>query len=113
MQASVGADELSGKWTWKQACLCATTDGVPRRSLLVALVVGTILNVINQGDVIFGGRSINWPKLILTYFVPYAVCTYGAVSAHLRRRARTQPDAAQPDVSQHSRAAVAKSDQAP
>jgi hypothetical protein len=53
VQASVGADELSGKWTWKQACLCATTDGVPRRSFLVALVVGTILNLI-ANDVVAG-----------------------------------------------------------
>lgn len=28
----------------------ARSDGIPRRSLKVALVVGTILNLINQGD---------------------------------------------------------------
>lgn len=65
---------------WKAICLCAVSDGVPRRSFYVALVVGTILNVINQGDAIFGAQSINWLKFVLTYFVPYAVCTYGAVS---------------------------------
>jgi len=34
---------------WKIACLRAVSDGVPRRSLTVALVVGTVLNLINQG----------------------------------------------------------------
>ena len=66
---------------WKIACRCAVSDGVPRRSLYVALIVGTILNLINQGDAIPG--SVDWLKVILTYFVPYAVCTYGAVSAQV------------------------------
>ena len=68
---------------WKRACLCAISDGVPRRSLYIALVVGTVLNRINQGDALLGTASINWLKLILTYCVPYAVCTYGAVSHQL------------------------------
>jgi len=61
------------------------SDGIPLRSGCVALVVGTILNLINQGDVIFGGMTINWTKIILTYFVPYAVSTYGAVSYRMSR----------------------------
>jgi hypothetical protein len=47
-----------------------------RRSLYVALIVGTVLNPINQGDALLGMASIDWLKLILTYCVPYAVCTY-------------------------------------
>lgn len=66
---------------WKIAYQCAVSDGVPRRSFYVALVVGTILNLINQGDAIFGVGSVDWLKIVLTYFVPYGVCTYGAVSA--------------------------------
>src|SRR5436305_13490342 len=61
---------------WKLACSCAVSDGVPRRSFYVALIVGTVLNLINQGDGLFGMASINWLKLILTYCVAYAVCTY-------------------------------------
>jgi hypothetical protein len=56
-----------------------------RRSLYVALIVGTVLNLINQGDALLGMASINWLKLILTYCVPYAVCTYGAVSYQLKK----------------------------
>ena len=66
------------------ACRCALSGGVPRRSLIVALVVGTVLNLIIQGDALFGAMPLNWLKVILTYFVPYAVCTYGAVFFHLR-----------------------------
>ena len=73
---------------WKFACRCAISNGVPRRSLYVALIVGTVLNLINQGDAVLGMASINWLKLILTYCVPYAVCTYGAVS--YGRDARTK-----------------------
>jgi len=71
--------------TLRLACRCAFSDGVPRRSLCVALVVGTVLNLINQGDALLGAMPINWLKIILTYFVPYAVCTYGAVSFQLRK----------------------------
>lgn len=58
----------------------ATSDGVPARSLKVAVVVGTALNLINQGDALFGEAAINWAKLALTFAMPYAVSTYGAVA---------------------------------
>lgn len=73
---------------WRRACLCAISGGVPRRSLYVALLVGTVLNLINQGDAFLGLVPINWLKLVLTYCVPYAVCTYGAVSYQLRQADR-------------------------
>jgi hypothetical protein len=63
----------------------ALSDGIPRRSFAVALVVGTILNLINQGDALLGSGQINWIKIVLTYFVPYAVSTYGAVSYRLAK----------------------------
>lgn len=64
-------------------CRAACSDGVPRRSLLVAIVVGTVLNIINQGDALLGYADLDWLKLSLTYLVPYIVCTYGAVTAKL------------------------------
>ena len=68
----------------KLVCSSAVADGVPRRSICVALVVGTLLNLINQGDALFGSASVNWLKVVLTYLVPYGVCTYGAVAQHLK-----------------------------
>ena len=52
-----------------------------RRSLLVALVVGTALNLINQGPEMLSGE---WPvlwKLVLTYLVPFLVASYGSYAA--------------------------------
>jgi len=69
---------------WSRIWRCCISEGVPRRSLFVALIVGTILNLINQGDVLFGGGRLNPWKLLLTYAVPYLVATYGAVSYRLR-----------------------------
>jgi hypothetical protein len=68
---------------WKLACSYALSDGVPLRSLWVAVVVGTILNLINQGDALFSGRRLDFTRLALTYIVPYFVSTYGAVPFRL------------------------------
>ena len=59
----------------------ARERGIQQRSVLVALVVGTILNLINQGDALFAGGSVVIWKILLTYCVPYIVATYGAVTA--------------------------------
>ena len=61
----------------------AVTGGVPRRSLSFALVVGSILNLINQGDRLIDGHPLNFIKLALTYCVPYFSSTYGAVAFRL------------------------------
>jgi hypothetical protein len=68
----------------------AVSDGVPRRSFIVALMVGTILNLINQGDALVTGMPLDIAKLLLTYLVPYCVSTYGAVS-YRRHAARLAP----------------------
>jgi short subunit fatty acids transporter len=56
-----------------------------RRSLRVAMVVGSILVAINYGDRIVAGSlgTREFAKIALTYCVPYCVATYAAVSALL------------------------------
>ena len=68
----------------KLVCSYALSEGVPQRSLWVALIVGTILNLINQGDALVAGRHLDIAKLVLTFIVPYFVSTYGAVSFRLQ-----------------------------
>jgi hypothetical protein len=54
-----------------------------RRSARVAVVVGSILVALNQGDQLLAGSfdfAMTWWKLPLTYLVPYCVSTYGALS---------------------------------
>lgn len=70
---------------WRQALSLATSNGVPRRAFLVAVVVGSALNLINQGDALFGPKTIDGGKLLLTFIVPYLVSTHGAVSARMSK----------------------------
>lgn len=54
---------------------------VVRTALTTALVVGTILTLINQGNLILAGdwsADMIW-KIPLTYCVPYAVVTWSAL----------------------------------
>ena len=64
----------------------ALRPGVVRRSLRVALVVGTLLVALNYADRIWRSDigTLDWVKMILTYLVPYGVSTYASVST-LRR----------------------------
>ncbi len=57
---------------------------VLRRATLIALLIGTILTVINQGDVLLMGEvtPLVLLKILLTYMVPYSVSTYSALSAN-------------------------------
>ena len=66
--------------TTKSPLAVAFSGPVLRRSLAIALIVGSILNLINQGDYVMDGR-VNWLKLALTYCVPFCVSIYGAYSA--------------------------------
>lgn len=53
-----------------------------RRTVKIALVVGTILTVINQADVIFGGNAtaLTWVKVCLNYCVPFVVSNLGLLA---------------------------------
>ena len=55
----------------------------------IALVVGTVLNLINQGDAILAGQGISWGHIAMNYLVPYCVATYSAVKNELTRRGGT------------------------
>ena len=65
----------------KQALARTFAGPSVRRSLTVAALIGTLLNVINQGPEMFSGHWPIWWKLILTYFVPFAVASYGSYAA--------------------------------
>jgi len=65
----------------REAAKRTLTGKALRRSLVVALVVGTALNLINQGPEMLSGK---WPvmwKLALTYVVPFLVASYGSYAA--------------------------------
>ena len=58
-------------------------DGTPKKAFFTALVVGSILTGINHGDMILSGEYPSWLKVLLTYFVPYCVTTWGAITGKL------------------------------
>jgi hypothetical protein len=53
----------------------------------IAIIVGTILFVINQLDVVLAGRATAalWIKVGLTYLVPFCVSNWGILVATKRR----------------------------
>lgn len=63
----------------------AFREDVVKRSSKVSLIVGTLLTVINQLDLILtqGISVIVAFKVLLTYCVPYCVATYSSVGAIL------------------------------
>ncbi len=57
----------------------AFSDGTPKKAFFTALVVGTVLTVINHGDVILSGNYPPPIKVLLTYCVPFCVTTWGSI----------------------------------
>jgi hypothetical protein len=56
-----------------------------RRCLGIALVIGTVLTLINEGDSIFGGglSGGDGAKIPLNYLIPFFVSSLGYISAGL------------------------------
>ncbi|OAI06971.1 MULTISPECIES: nitrate/nitrite transporter NrtS [Methylomonas] len=61
----------------------ALQKNILTRAIKIALVVGSILMLINHGDVMLSdGLSIKeYIKITLTYLVPYCVSTYSSTEA--------------------------------
>lgn len=51
---------------------------IRRSAFRVALMVGTLLNIINQGGVLWHGADIDWFHGLLNYLVPLLVSSYSA-----------------------------------
>jgi len=52
----------------------------------IAVVVGTLLNAVNQGEQMLQGGTIVWLHLMLNYLVPYCVASYSATKNELELR---------------------------
>lgn len=61
----------------------AVAPGILKRAIIAAFLVGPILTLINQGDVIFGAGVFDWTKAALTFIVPF--CVSSATSFFGRR----------------------------
>jgi len=62
-----------------------------RKALALAAVVGTILAVINQGDLLLTGRitRVGVVKILLTYCVPFSVSVYSVLAMNRERATKS------------------------
>lgn len=64
----------------------ACSARIAQSALRVSLVVGTALNLINQGGALLAGNDIEWFHLVLNYLIPYSVASYSAAKNETARR---------------------------
>ena len=63
----------------------ALQPGIARAALKVSLVVGTLLNVINNGEQLWAGHSVSIWRVALNFVVPYCVSSYSAARNEAQR----------------------------
>lgn len=63
----------------------ALRRSIVRTSVKVALVVGTILNLLNLWQLILAGMPLPWIHVAANYLVPYCVASYSAARNELTR----------------------------
>ena len=61
----------------------AFENGTFKRAIFTSLLAGSLLTFINHGDIIITGNSPDYWKILLTYFVPFCVTTWGAITGNL------------------------------
>lgn len=64
----------------------ACSGRIVKNALRIALVVGTILNLVNQGGALLLEAGVSWIHLVLNYVVPYCVATYSAAKNEMTPR---------------------------
>lgn len=76
--------------TGREAIALCFSRRTLRRTVKIALVVGTILTAINQGEVIADGEAtvVTWLRTGANYIVPFIVSSTGFLSA---TRVRVEP----------------------
>ncbi len=69
-------------------CLCLVNKKMMPTAFKVALVVGSILLMINHGSTLITGSMTRdrWISGILSYLVPYCVNIHGQYTSRYRRR---------------------------
>ncbi len=72
--------------SWREAVRVVAYPPHLRKTLLIALAVGTVLFGINQLDVVLRGDATTgvWIKSAVTYLVPFCVANAGVLVASRR-----------------------------
>ena len=83
-----GLPSVPPQWgNWNEAHRVCLHPRNLRRSVTAALLIGTVLFLINQADVVFAGRATGatWIRIGLTYLVPFVVANYGILVGSRRQ----------------------------
>lgn len=75
------SESISTSGSWLETAFCSA---ILKQSLLTSIIVGSVLNLINQGAVLWGDAQLNLTQLLLTYLVPYCVSTFSGVKTQRR-----------------------------
>ena len=77
--------QLPGESFYKMKLFIRTMllQHIIRNAITVSAVVGTFLNIINQGPTVIAGEEISWAKFLINYLVPYCVSSYSAAKNEL------------------------------
>lgn len=75
------SESISQADSWFETAFC---PAILKQSLLTSIIVGSVLNLINQGAVLWGDAQLNVTQLLLTYLVPYCVSTFSGVKTQRR-----------------------------
>ena len=73
--------------TWRELVLVVTCARNLRRTVAIAVCVGTVFLAMNQLGLVLAGRATTgvWVKGALTYLTPLMVSNFGVLSATRRR----------------------------
>ncbi|GBL03528.1 nitrate/nitrite transporter NrtS [Glaciecola sp. KUL10] len=63
-----------------------------KRSAITMLIVGAILNLINQHQALFGNEALNWISLCLTFLVPYCVSAISGTLTFMKLQAQHEEE---------------------
>ena len=66
---------------WRRFFRVMASARIAGNAFRVALVVGTMLNLINQGEYLFAGHDLMFGNMLLNYLVPYGVASYSGARA--------------------------------
>jgi hypothetical protein len=72
------------RWeTYGEAATLCVRPSTLRRTIPIALVVGTLLTAINLGGTLLGGLATRatWARVVSNFLIPFVISTLGFLSA--------------------------------
>jgi hypothetical protein len=78
-------DQTSSTASFRRFFVLASQARMRRNAVRIALCVGTVLNLFNQGANFLGAAPVSWPHVGLNYLVPFCVATCSATVNEMSR----------------------------